>query len=322
MRLLRVELTRFATRRAVIVVVLAALVLTCVMVAAAAYNTRPASDTEKATAERMMQRQEQLNEADYQECVKDPEGYFDSVDGSSTESCETLRPALAWLLPRPELDLAAEVSGRGRVLLVLLAGMAVLVGAFFAGRDWTTGSMATQLLHEPRRIKVWLTKAVAVMVGAVVSAAVMLALFWGSLAIFAAARGTGPTGDAWQLVAETSGRGLALVAAVGLGGFALTMGLRHTVATLGLLFGYAVVGEALAASLPFEKMSQWSLANNVLAWVHDGFEVRDGSLCAGAVEACSPLYTLTLVHAAAYLGALLLLAVVVSLVTFRRRDLP
>jgi ABC-2 type transport system permease protein len=160
------------------------------------------------------------------------------------------------------------------------------------------------------------------MVGAVVSAATMLALFWGSLALFAHARGIGPTSDAWRLVGETSGRGLALVAAVALGGFALTMGLRHTVATLGLLFGYAVVGEALAASLPFEKMSQWSLANNLLAWVHDGFEVRDGSLCAGTVGACSPFYTLTLNHAALYLGGLLLLAVVISLVTFRRRDLP
>ena len=318
MRLLGVELTRFATRRAVVVVVLAALVLTCVMAAAAAYNTRPASGTEREAAEQMMLRQDALNEADYQRCLEDPEEYFDT--DATTDSCNSLRPELEWVLPRPELDLAAEVSGRGRVLLVLLAGMAVLVGAFFAGRDWTTGSMTTQLLHEPRRTKVWLTKAVAVMVGAVVSAAVMLVVFWGTLALFAAVRDLGPTDEAWRLVAETSGRGLALVAAVALGGYALTMGLRHTVATLGLLFGYAVVGEALAASLPFERMSQWSLANNVLAWVHDGFEVRDGSLCAGTVGACSPFYTLTLHHAAAYLGALLLIAVVVSLVTFRRRD--
>ena len=320
MRLLRVELTRFATRRSVIVIVLATLVLTCVMAAAAAYNTRPASSTEQEAAERMMLRQDALNEADYQECLDDPEGYFD--DEVTAGSCTTLRPELDWVLPRPELDLTAEVTSRGRVILVLLAGMAVLVGAFFAGRDWTTGSMATQLLHEPRRIRVWLTKAVAVMIGAVVSAAIMLAVFWGSLAGFAHARGIAPTSDAWRLVGETSGRGLALVAAVALGGFALTMGLRHTVATLGLLFGYAVVGEALAASLPFEKMSQWSLANNVLAWVHDGFEVRDGSLCAGTAQACSPFYTLTLHHAAVYLGGLLLLAVVVSLLSFRRRDLP
>ena len=35
-----------------------------------------------------------------------------------------------------------------------------------------------------------------------------------------------------------------------------------------------------------------------------------------------PLHTLSLEHAAAYLGALLLLAVVASVVAFRRRDVP
>jgi ABC-2 type transport system permease protein len=318
MRLLGVELTRFVTRRAVVVVLLAALVLTVVMVAAAAYNTRSANGTETAAAERMMNRQDQLNEAEYQRCLEDPEEYF----GRSVEAdgCGSLRPALEWYLPRATLDLGAEVPGRGRLLLVSLAGMGVLVGAFFAGRDWTTGSMSTQLLHEPRRAKVWLTKALAVVVGATVAATLLLAVFWGSLAGFAQARGIDTTSEAWRLVAETSGRGLALVAAVALGGFALTMGLRHTVATLGLLFGYAVVGEGLAASLPFEKMSQWSLANNVLAWVHDGVEVRDGSICSATVGACSPTYVLSAAHAAAYLGGLLLLAVAASLVTFLRRD--
>ena len=318
MRLLGVELTRFATRRAVIVVLLAAVLLTAVMVAAAAYNTRPATGSETAAAERLMERQDRLNAAEHQRCVEDPEAYYGRpVDA---DSCAGLRPELEWFLPRPTLDLAAEVPGRGRVLLVLLAGMGVLVGAFFAGRDWTTGAMTTQLVHEPRRVRTWVMKALAVVIGTTVAAAVLLLVFWATLAGFAEARGPGTSSEAARVVAETSGRGLALVAAVALGGFALTMALRHSVATLGLLFGYAVVGEGLAASLPFDRMSQWSLANNVLAWVHDGVEVRDGSLCAGVVEACSPTYVLSAAHAAAYLGGLLLLAVVASLVAFARRD--
>jgi hypothetical protein len=87
--------------------------------------------------------------------------------------------------------------------------------------------------------------------------------------------------------------------------------LRHTVGTLGLLFGYAVVGEGLAAALPFERMSQWSMTTNVRAWLHDGARVYDDGW-----------YTLSLEHAAAYLGVLLLLAVVASVVAFRRRDVP
>ncbi|MET0861469.1 MAG: hypothetical protein ABW091_10625, partial [Microbacterium sp.] len=120
----------------------------------------------------------------------------------------------------------------------------------------------------------------------------------------------------------TSGRALGLVAGVTLGGFALTMLLRHTVGTLGLLFGYAVVGEGLAAALPVDKMSQWSMASNVMAWLHDGQEIYDESICGGSQGACSPYYTLHLTHAAGYLGVLLLLAVVVSVFFFRRRDVP
>jgi hypothetical protein len=303
-----------------VVVMLAALALTCVMVAAAAYNTRPASETETAAGERMLTRQQQLNEAEYQVCLQDPEEYL--VGTAGVEDCESLRPELEWYLPRPALDLAGEVSGRGRVLLVSLAGMAVLVGAFFAGRDWTTRWLSAQLLHEPRRLRVWTSKALAVVIGTTVVSGLLLAAFWGILAGFAAARGVEVPEEAWRLVLETSGRGLVLVAAVALGSFALTMGFRHALATLGLLFGYAVVGEGLAASLPFDRMSQWSLANNVLAWLHDGVEVRDRTICGAAADACSPTYILTAAHAAAYLGGLLVVAVLLSLLLFSRRDVP
>lgn len=320
MRLLLAELTRFATRRAVLVVLLAAATLTVLVVGSAVYNTRPPDGTENAAAEQMLIRQQQLDETGYEECLEDPEVYFGTP--VTSDSCESLRPTLEWYLPRPELDLAEEVDDRGTLVLALLAGMAVLVGAFFAGRDWTTGSMSTQLLHEPRRVRLWLAKALAVMVGTTLSAMVLLALFWGVLAAAAETRGLSPTPSAWQLVGETSGRGLVLVAAVSLGSYALTMALRHTVATLGLLFAYAVVGEGLAASLPFEKMSQWSISHNVLAWVHDGVEVQDRSLCADVTGACSPTYELSLQHGATYLGVLLVLAVAGSLLTFRRRDIP
>ena len=320
MRLLGAELTRFVTRRAVLVVLLAAAALVVVVVGSAAYNTRPPDGTEKAAAEQMLTRQQQLNEDVYAECVKDPEAYFGDLVG--TDDCESLRPALEWYLPRPELDIADEVGNQGRVVVVLLVGMAVLVGAFFAGRDWTTGSMSTQLLHEPRRLRLWLTNALAVVLGTTAAAAVLLVVFWGVLAVVAGTRDLSTPTDSWQLVAQTSGRALALVAAVSLGSYALTMALRHTVATLGLLFAYAVVGEGLAASLPFEKMSQWSVSHNVLAWVHDGVEVHDRSLCADVTGACSPTYQLDLQHSATYLGALLVLAVVGSVLTFRRRDLP
>ena len=319
MRQLLVELTRLLTRRSVAVVLLAAVVLAALLVGSAAYATRPPDQTEKAAAEQMLSRQSQLNDAEYRRCRKDPEDYYGNLAGTS--DCEELRPSLQWYLPRPVLSIGDEVRDRGRLLLVLLAGVGILVGATFVGADWASGSLSNQLLFEPRRLRLWLAKAVAVVVGVTAFAAVVLLGFWGALAAVSAARDVSVADETWRVVAGTAGRGLTLVAATGLGGFALTVALRHTVGTLGLLFGYAVVGEGLAASLPFAKMSQWSISNNLLAVVHDGVQVYDRSLCADTTGSCSSTYVLPLWHGAAYLGALLVVAVVVSVVTFRRRDI-
>jgi ABC-2 type transport system permease protein len=317
-RLLKVELTRFATRRFVVVVVLIAAVVTTVLAVSAAYATRPADDTERAAAEQLLTREELLAEEERELCLERQE----AADSPGAVACEQTEPQLSWFLPREPLDLAAELEDRGQTLMFTLVGAAVLLGATFTGPDWSSGSMGNQLLQVPRRTTVWLAKALAVVLATTAVAAVLLAAFWGSLAAVAAARGSAPTAAAWDAVLPASGRGLALVAAVALGSHALTMLLRHTVGTLGLLFGYAVIGEGLAASLPFERMSQWSLARNVQAFLRDGVELSDRSICAIGERGCVPRYDLTAGHASTYLGVLLLLAVVGSVVTFARRDVP
>jgi hypothetical protein len=309
MRLLNVELTRYRSRHAVVVTLLLAVGLGALLVASAAWSTRPADATEQAAAERLVEENREAGETELQACLAAPEEYFGP--GATAAECDSTRPQVEWFLPRDALSLDRELDGRGTVLLALLAVVGIFVGATFAGADWASGSMATQLLFAPRRLRVWTAKAVAVVGATSVAAALLLAACWSALAAVATARGIVTPRETWLDVVETSGRGVALVAAVTLGGYALTMLLRHTVGTLGLLFGYAVVGEGLAASLPFDRMSQWSLATNVRAWLHDGTQVfDDGS------------YTLSLEHAAAYLGVLLLLAVVASMVTFRSRDVP
>ncbi len=318
MRLLKVELTRFATRRFVVVVVLIAAVVTTVLAVSAGYATRPADDTERAAAEQLLTREQLLAEEERELCLERHE----AADSPGAVACEQAEPQLSWFLPREPIDLAAELEGRGQTLLFTLVGAAVLLGATFTGPDWSSGSMGNQLLQVPRRTTVWLAKALAVVLATTAVAAVLLAAFWGSLAAVAAARGSAPGASAWDAVLPASGRGLALVAAVALGSHALTMLLRHTVGTLGLLFGYAVVGEGLAASLPFERMSQWSLARNVQAFLRDGIELSDRSICAIGERGCVPRYELTAGHASVYLGALLLLAVVVSVASFARRDVP
>jgi hypothetical protein len=319
-RALVVEVRRFLSRRAVAVLLLVAVALAALLATSAAYGTRPPDATEQAAAEQQLREQAEAAEEEYRVCAADPDAYFGAEADPS--DCEQVRPTVDWFLDRSTLDLGAEVEDRGLVLLVLLAGLGILVGATFAGADWASGSMSNQLLFEPRRVRVWVAKAVAVTAGTTLAAAAVVAGFWLALHLVAASRDLATSDATWQLVLDTSWRGLVLVAAVTLGGYALTMLLRSTVATLGLLFAYAVVGEGLTAALPFERMSQWSLPNNVTAWLQDGTDIYDESICGVGEAGCSAWYTLGSGHAAAYLGALLVVAVAASLVTFRTRDVP
>ncbi len=320
MRLLGVELGRARSRPAIVIILLATLLLSGLLVGSAAYDTRPVSDQEQATAEQLLERQKDASQQDFEDCLADPESYF---GGDATEKdCEGTLPTIDWFLTRGQLDLGGELENRGTTLMVLLAAMAILVSATFAGADWSSGSMSNQLLFEPRRIRMWVMKAIALVLACTAAAAVVLAAFWAALGAIAGSRGIDVAPETWTAIIQASGRDLGLVAGVTLGGFALTMLLRHTVGTLGLLFGYAVVGEGLAAALPVDKMSQWSMASNVMAWLRDGQEIYDDSICGGSQGACTPYYTLHLTHAAGYLGVLLLLAVALSVFFFRRRDVP
>ena len=123
----------------------------------------------------------------------------------------------------------------------------ILVGTTYAGADWATGSMSNQLLFEPRRLRVWATKALTAFLVCGVAAGVLLGAFWVALSLTADARGIATATPVLEQIRWMTARGVALAALGGLGGYALTMLLRHTVGTLALLFVYAAGGEALLA---------------------------------------------------------------------------
>jgi ABC-2 type transport system permease protein len=150
---------------------------------------------------------------------------------------------------------------------------------------------------------------------------VVTASFWGALALVARSRNLEVGAALAREIAGHGARSVALAAACALGAYALTMALRSTLATLGVLFVYTVGGEALWASLPLARSSQWSLSANVQAWLLDGFRVYDESVCSPG-QRCDPTYVLSASQGAVHLGVLLLVAIVLSLVLFPRRDVP
>lgn len=312
MRLVLVELRRFVCRRAIRGLLLLGVGVALLTVLSTAYDTRPVSATERAAAGEQLTVEAELED---RACRADPEGVLGP--GATPSDCPTMPTDIALVLPRAELDLEREVSGRGEGLVVLLAVLGLAVGATFAGADLASGSLTNQLLFVPRRGAVWAAKAVAVMGGAAAGALGVLAMFWLSLQVVAWARGLGASGTAWREIAEASGRGVLLVTGVALAGFALAMLLRSTAATLGVVLVGLIAGELALSGVSGRWLGMWSPTSNVFAWLSDGLELYDPT-CGFDEAAC--LVTLSAARAAAYLTCLLALAVVASLLVFRRRD--
>ncbi len=261
MRTFLVELDRFRSRRAVVLVLLAGAVLTALLAGTAVWDSRPVSAAEHATA-RARAAADAADPGFKRElatCRRHP-GQFFGPGGTARQCTGMLTPRPENYLARRPLSLAEQQHDRGLTQLVLLAALSIIVGATFAGGDWASGSMSNQLLFEPRRTRVWLAKAAAVTVGTLVASGVLVAGFWASLYLTAEARGLPLGASVQEQVRWLAARGVLLAGFAGLGGFALTMLLRHTVGTLALLFAYVVGGEALVALLPVDRAGQWSLA--------------------------------------------------------------
>jgi ABC-2 type transport system permease protein len=325
MRMVLVELSRFRCRRAIALMLLAAALLTALIAATTVWDTRPVSAAELAQAQTSAEREASSPAftRELRRCERHPEQY--NGPGSTAGECaESMRPRAEWYLDRSPLSLERVRDDGGLGALLLVTGIMVIVGTTFAGADWASGSMSNQLLFEPRRGRVWLAKAAAIMVGAVAATAVIMAAFWAVLFLAAQLRGIATPASVQESIRALLGRGVLLAGFGALGAFALTMLLRNTVGTLAALFAYAVGGTAVIAALPLAGVGRWSVGNNVQAWLHNGYEYYDQSIRCGrdGSDVCDQTVRLSLGQGAGYLGVVLAAVVLASLLAFRRRDIP
>jgi hypothetical protein len=323
MRLLRVELSRFFSRRAVVLLLLAAGLLTALIAGTTIWNTRPvsAADLTHARAQAQQELSQPGFRRDLKTCRDHPGEYFGP--GSSASDCDNLLPRPENYLNRSPLNLDQERQSNGVAVVVIITAMMIMAGTTYAGSDWATGSMSNQLLFEPRRLRVWSAKAVTALVGCAVTAAVLLVVYWVVLYLVADARGIATGATVQDQIRWLSARGVALAGLAGAGAYALTMLLRHTVGTLALLFAYAAGGEALLSVLPIDRAARFSPTTNVMAWLRHGVRVYDDTIvCRPGLGPCDQRYPVSLLHGATYLGLLLVLTLLVSALVFRRRDVP
>jgi ABC-2 type transport system permease protein len=198
-------------------------------------------------------------------------------------------------------------------ILVGTSGFAIilgwLLGASMVGAEWHTGTMATLLTWEPRRVRVLVAKLVAASVLVFVLAVVLQILLGVALLPAGLLRGTTDGIDS-DWLGSLSGVGLR-VAAISVVG--ATMGLsiatigRNTAAALGIAFGYlAIVENAIRGMRP--NWSPWLLGDNIIVVITNQTQnsplVGRSTLEAAALVTC---YTLTLLAAALF--------------AFRRRDI-
>jgi hypothetical protein len=323
MRLLRVELTRFRSRRAILALAVIAILLGGLFALRLAWDTRPFTPDDLATAQAQADieaKGEQVQD-DLASCRADPAGYVGA--GATTADCaDTILPKASWYLDRSPLDVSSVVPGYGVAVAVLLVALLVVAGTTFAGADWASGAMSNQLLFESRRPRVWGTKALAIAIGALVVAALGLAAFWVPIGIVAARRGIPVSGAVTTAIGWHLVRALVLAVLAAVLAYGLTMLFRHTVATVALLFGVSVAAEILLSLLPFSGSGRISPSHNVFAWLLGRTTYFDPSIrCAGA-DGCDQLRTLQMWPAGLLMLVVVLVVTVVSLGSFRRRDVP
>ncbi len=323
MRLLAVELNRFRSRRAIVLLVLAAAVLAVTLAGVTAWNTRPLSQSDRtdAAAQADLEGQKPEIQQEVRACRAAPQDFL-GPDATAAQCQQALVPGPEAYYPRDPLSLhrALSTSGLGLPLAVVVVSLMVIAGCTFVGADWASGSLTNQLLFVPRRARVWVAKAGAVMLGSGAVTLVVITLFWLILALVAQARDISvPSRDvthvAWHVLRAT-----VLAMGAGLGAFALTMIFRHTVATLALLFVYSIGGEIVVNLLPFEGAGQWSVGNNALGWLATHYHYFDASIVCTPGERCSSTQVMTHLESGLFLGILMVIAVVVSVVWFSRRD--
>lgn len=324
MRLLGVELTRFRSRRAVALLLLAAAVLTAFITVTTVLGTRPVSAAERAEAEAIAaeQRNDPVFERDLEMCRENPEGFL-GPDGTADQCEEAVLPQAEWYLTRQPLDLEEQRGGTGVGLVILASTLLMVIASTFAGADWASGSVSNQLLFEPRRGRVWAAKAVAVLLGAVATTTLVQGAFWLTMFLVAESRGISTGAAVESAIAWGSARGVALAGVAALGAYALTMLFRHTVGTLAVLFAYAIGGEILLGSIPVDGMGGLTLSNNVFAWVFGGHDYFDPSIvCLPTQEFCDQMAHRGMWEGGVYLAVLVAAACVLSILLFRRRDIP
>lgn len=311
--LLRVELTRLRWRRAVV------LLLALGVLGTAAVFVGVVVDTRSRTIDDVAADSGPQVYDEVERCVAHPRRYSLPKDVADPQTaCEE---TIAGWYGAGVLDLREQrEAGTGPALVALIALVLLLVGTTFVGHDWNTGSMSNQLLFETRRARVWTAKALAVALVAGVFSLAVLVAYWSGLWAVASLRDVAIPEHAVAAAYKQAVLGSALVVGAALFGYALTMLLRTTVGSLGLLLAVSF-GGIITVWTGLGGAERWMPWSNFVAYVVGGYTYYDQGVCDN-VGCTSVSHVVDRSDSVGYFLVVLAAVCAASLVSFRRRDVP
>lgn len=324
MRLFAVEVRRLLARRLLRIITLLVFLALIFTLAKTSYDSHPPTAAQRASASAQAAAAA-TQQPPLAQQIKDCEQAKASGHGPPKDfDCQQAihAPRAADFLRDTIFHFAAQIPGRIVGFSVVLALLGFVVGASSVGAEWSAGTLAGLLMWEPRRLRVLVSKVLAVVVVLGGVGALVLALdIYGHYGIALARGDTSHVTQGLMLSTVYAGlRGVALGVAAGLIGFAVAGTLRHTSAALGLGFAY-FVGAELALRILWKGSAPWLLTTNVGAWLSKGIRVPVPTNCAAGPANCQARELhISLTHGAVYLGVLFAGALLICAVTFRRRD--
>lgn len=239
-------------------------------------------------------------------------------------ACDRMAPTLANFLPRQATFAESGKDWVGQVATFVLL-LALIIGATFVAAEFSTGAISTWLTFEPRRGRVFASKAFVVTVATGVVAFVVAALAaltcWAATAVHHAVGDMTPA--LWTDLGDSAGRVAAAAAGAALLGAALGFLLRHTAAVIAVVIGWfiAIDGILLSGLL---HAPRWSAQLSLQAWLSAGATYYQEAPCTtgpnGEMFCGGAEKSLSMAQGGLTLAVLVVLVTMVAVRVFQRRD--
>ena len=309
--LLKAEINRWFSRRLWWALLLAAVAASLLVLLGAGLAYQPQTPAEIAQAERDYAEAQRQSEQEQKECLE---------AGEPVDECAWVPERSDFVFEPPSYSMLVN---SGALSATLIGGLAALViAASFMGAEFKSGSLATWLTYVPRRVPVFVSKAVVSVLGGTLLGVLLQGLTQLGMLGYAwrwlGAAGLHGADAQWGVV----GRGVVVTAAAGLVGFCLATLFGNTIAPLATMLGLTMTQWVGGVFTLLVGTGSWVRAmpdNNLNAFVNGHFETTF-MLRGPSGEEVGQVLRIGLGEASLYLGCLLIVVVASALWSFTRRE--